>query len=87
MALRFGLRVPTAETPEDTAAYAAKVEAAGFDFMWMPDTPLLAGMWRDVYTCIWARRQRRHRACVSARRDQSLTRHPPDHGKRHRHLG
>jgi 5,10-methylenetetrahydromethanopterin reductase len=25
------------------------VEDSGFDFMWMPDTPLLAGRWRDVY--------------------------------------
>jgi 5,10-methylenetetrahydromethanopterin reductase len=36
-------------TPQDTGAYAARVEAAGFDFMWTPDTPLLAGLWRDVY--------------------------------------
>lgn len=49
MALRFGLRVPTQGRPQDTAAYAARVEAAGFDFLWMPDTPLLAGRWRDVY--------------------------------------
>lgn len=49
MALSFGLRVPTAGTPQETAEYATEVEAAGFDFMWMPDTPLLAGRWRDVY--------------------------------------
>jgi 5,10-methylenetetrahydromethanopterin reductase len=49
MTLRFGIRVPTVGTPRDTAAYAGEVEAAGFDFMWMPDTPLLAGLWRDVY--------------------------------------
>ena len=49
MALRFGIRVPTQGKPQDTGAYAARVEDAGFDFMWMPDTPLLAGRWRDVY--------------------------------------
>ena len=36
-------------TPQESGAYAARVEAAGFDFMWIPDTPLLAGRWRDVY--------------------------------------
>ncbi len=49
MALSFGIRVPTAGTPQETAEYAARVEGAGFDFLWMPDTPLLAGRWRDVY--------------------------------------
>ena len=49
MALSFGLRVPTAGTPQETAEYAARVEGAGVDFLWMPDTPLLAGRWRDVY--------------------------------------
>ena len=49
MALRFGIRVPTAGSPQETAEYATRVEGAGFDFLWMPDTPLLAGRWRDVY--------------------------------------
>jgi 5,10-methylenetetrahydromethanopterin reductase len=26
-----------------------QVEGAGLQFLWMPDTPLLAGRWRDVY--------------------------------------
>ena len=49
MAVSFGLRVPTQGKPQDTAAYAARVEGAGLDFLWTPDTPLLAGRWRDVY--------------------------------------
>ena len=49
MTMRFGLRVPTQGTPQETGAFAARVEAAGFDFLWMPDTPLLAGRWRDIY--------------------------------------
>src|SRR5690606_9486521 len=47
--VRFGLRVPTQGRPQDTGAFAQQVEAAGFDFLWTPDTPLLAGRWRDVY--------------------------------------
>lgn len=49
MAVSFGLRVPTQGKPQDTAAYAARVEGAGLDFLWTPDTPLLAGRWQDVY--------------------------------------
>ncbi|MDD9926403.1 MAG: LLM class flavin-dependent oxidoreductase [Rhodospirillaceae bacterium] len=49
MTIEHGLRVPMVGTPQDTGAYARQVEADGFDFMWVPDTPLLAGLWRDVY--------------------------------------
>ena len=48
MTLGFGIRVPTAGTPQETAEYAARVEGAGCDFL-DADTPLLAGRWRDVY--------------------------------------
>ncbi len=54
MSIQFGLRVPTVGKPQDTGAYAALVEAAGFDFMWTPDTPVLAGLWRDVYVHLTA---------------------------------
>jgi len=49
MSIEHGLRVPMVGTPQETGAYAKQVEAAGFDFLWVPDTPLLAGLWRDVY--------------------------------------
>ena len=49
MTIEHGLRVPMVGTPQDTGAYAKLVEENGFDFMWVPDTPLLAGLWRDVY--------------------------------------
>ena len=45
MRMSFGLRVPTQRKPQDTAVFATRVEDAGLDFMWMPDTPLLAGRW------------------------------------------
>jgi len=49
MPIQHGLRVPAVGTPAETGAFAKRVEAAGFDFMLTPDTPLLAGLWRDVY--------------------------------------
>jgi len=49
MTIEHGLRVPMVGKPQNAGAYAKEVEAAGFDFLWMPDTPLLAGLWRDVY--------------------------------------
>ena len=49
MPLSFGLRVPAVGRPQHTADFARRLESAGLDFMWMPDTPLLAGLWRDVY--------------------------------------
>ena len=76
MALRFGLRVPTVGTPADTAAYASHVEAAGFDFMWMPDTPLLAGMWRDVYMHLGAAAATTSTLRLGPGVTNPLTRHP-----------
>jgi 5,10-methylenetetrahydromethanopterin reductase len=76
MSTHYGLRVPTVGKPQDTGAYAAEVEGAGLDFMWTPDTPLLAGLWRDVYI---------HLACAALRTSKlrlgpgvtnPLTRHP-----------
>ncbi len=82
MTLQFGLRVPTVGAPQDTAAYAAEVEAAGFDFMWVPDTPLLAGRWRDVYMHLGAAAERTDAA--RPRRHQPADPPPAHHGKRHR---
>ena len=76
MTLQFGLRVPTVGTPADTAAYAAGVEAAGFDFMWVPDTPLLAGRWRDVYMHLGAAAGSTDRMRLGPGVTNPLTRHP-----------
>ena len=74
--LQFGLRVPTVGAPADTAGYAAEVEAAGFDFMWTPDTPLLAGRWRDVYMHLGAAAERTERIRLGPGVTNPLTRHP-----------
>ena len=74
--LQFGLRVPTVGAPADTAGYAAEVEAAGFDFMWTPDTPLLAGRWRDVYMHLGAAAERTERMRLGPGVTNPLTRHP-----------
>jgi 5,10-methylenetetrahydromethanopterin reductase len=76
MSLRFGLRVPTVGTPQDTGAYAEQVEAAGFDFMWMPDTPLLAGRWRDVYMHLIAAALQTSTLRLGPGVTNPLTRHP-----------
>lgn len=76
MTMRFGLRVPTVGTPAETAAYASRVEQAGFDFMWMPDTPLLAGRWRDVYMHLGAAAERTDRLRLGPGVTNPLTRHP-----------
>ena len=74
--MEFGIRVPTAGPPQASAAFAAEVEAAGFDFMWMPDTPLLAGRWRDVYVHLTAAALRTDRIRLGPGVTNPLTRHP-----------
>jgi 5,10-methylenetetrahydromethanopterin reductase len=76
MTVRFGLRVPTQGTPQDTAAFAAQVEAAGVDFLWMPDTPLLAGRWRDIYVHLTCTALRTTRLRLGPGVTNPLTRHP-----------
>ncbi|MEM7254396.1 MAG: LLM class flavin-dependent oxidoreductase [Pseudomonadota bacterium] len=74
--MRFGIRVPTTGTGRDTAAYAARVERAGFQFMWMPDTPLLAGRWRDIYVHLTAAALATERLRLGPGVTNPLTRHP-----------
>jgi 5,10-methylenetetrahydromethanopterin reductase len=76
MTVRFGLRVPTQGTPQETGAFAARVEAAGFDFLWMPDTPLLAGRWRDVYVHLTCAALQTSRLRLGPGVTNPLTRHP-----------
>lgn len=71
-----GIRVPTVGRAQDTGAYAARVEGAGFDFMWMPDTPWLAGRWRDVYVHLTAAALSTDRMRLGPGVTNPLTRHP-----------
>lgn len=74
--MRFGIRVPTKGSAQETAAFAARVEAAGFDFMWMPDTPLLAGRWRDIYVHLTCAALQTERLRLGPGVTNPLTRHP-----------
>jgi 5,10-methylenetetrahydromethanopterin reductase len=74
--MRFGIRVPTQGTPQETGTFAARVEAAGFDFMWMPDTPLLAGRWRDIYVHLTCAALQTERLRLGPGVTNPLTRHP-----------
>ena len=76
MTVRFGLRVPTQGSPQETGAFAAQVEAAGFDFLWMPDTPLLAGRWRDIYVHLTCAALQTSRLRLGPGVTNPLTRHP-----------
>jgi 5,10-methylenetetrahydromethanopterin reductase len=76
MTIRFGLRVPTQGTAQETGTFAAQVEAAGFDFLWMPDTPLLAGRWRDIYVHLTCAALRTSRLRLGPGVTNPLTRHP-----------
>ncbi len=74
--MRFGLRVPTQGTAQETGAFAEQVEAAGFDFLWMPDTPLLAGRWRDIYVHLTCAALCTSRLRLGPGVTNPLTRHP-----------
>lgn len=76
MTTKFGLRVPTVGKPQDTGAYATEVEGAGFDFMWTPDTPLLAGLWRDVYIHLTCAALQTSKLRLGPGVTNPLTRHP-----------
>lgn len=76
MALSFGLRVPTQGSGQETAAFATRVEGAGMDFMWMPDTPLLAGRWRDVYAHLTCAAMTTRTLRLGPGVTNPLTRHP-----------
>jgi 5,10-methylenetetrahydromethanopterin reductase len=46
---RFGLRVPACAHPFEVAGFAQRVEQAGFDVCWIPDSQFV---WRDVWATL-----------------------------------
>ncbi len=52
MALTLGVRFQPTQNPAEIGEAAAECERAGFDAVWMTDTPLLAGRWGDPYVCL-----------------------------------
>ena len=76
MPIEHGLRVPMVGMPQETGIYAKRVEEAGFDFMWVPDTPLLAGLWRDVYMHLTCAALETSRIRLGPGVTNPITRHP-----------
>ena len=72
----IGIRVPIQGRPQDTAAFATRIEDAGLDFMWMPDTPLLAGRWRDTYAHLICSALTTSKIRLGPGVTNPLTRHP-----------
>ncbi|MCB1742333.1 MAG: LLM class flavin-dependent oxidoreductase [Gammaproteobacteria bacterium] len=76
MALEMGIRLPTAGPPQASAAFAERAEASGFEFLWMPDTPVLAGRWRDVYPHLTCAALSTRRLRLGPGVTNPITRHP-----------
>ena len=76
MNIRHGLRIPMVGTPQDTGIYAKKVEEDGFDFLWVPDTPLLAGLWRDVFMHLTCAALETSKIYLGPGVTNPITRHP-----------
>ena len=74
--VEHGIRVPTVGRPQDTAEFARQAETAGFDFMLVPDTPWLAGRWRDVYVHLTAAALATTNLRLGPGVTNPLTRHP-----------
>lgn len=74
--IKQGIRVPTVGRPQETATFAKRVEDGGFDFMWTPETPWLAGRWRDVYVHLTAAALHTERLRLGPGVTNPLTRHP-----------
>lgn len=71
--MRIGVRVPPCRPATEIAAFAADVEAAGFDTMYVPDSQLL---WRDAYVTLHAAATRTSRLGLATAVSNVVTRHP-----------
>ncbi|HEX6360630.1 LLM class flavin-dependent oxidoreductase [Actinophytocola sp.] len=71
--MRIGVRVPPCRPATEVAAFAADVEAAGFDTLYVPDSQLL---WRDSYLTLFAAALRTTTLGLGTAVSNVVTRHP-----------
>jgi 5,10-methylenetetrahydromethanopterin reductase len=71
--LKVGVRVPPCRPANELAAFAADVEAGGFDTMYVPDSQVL---WRDSYLTLFAAALRTSRLGLGTAVSNVVTRHP-----------
>lgn len=71
--MRIGIRVPPCRPATEIAAFAADVEAAGFDTLYVPDSQIL---WRDAYLTLYAAALRTSTLGLGTAVSNVVTRHP-----------
>jgi 5,10-methylenetetrahydromethanopterin reductase len=73
MSIQFGIRLPPCEPVRAIADAAARVEADGFDSVWVPDSQLL---WRDAWVTLSAVALATTRIKIGIGVTTPVTRHP-----------
>jgi 5,10-methylenetetrahydromethanopterin reductase len=71
--MKVGVRVPPCRPAADLGAFAAEVEDAGFDAVYVPDSQTL---WRDAYLTLYAAALRTSRVRLVTAVSNVITRHP-----------
>ncbi len=71
--MRIGVRVPPCRPATEVAAFAADVEDAGFDLLYVPDSQIL---WRDSYLTLFAAALRTSELGLGTAVSNVVTRHP-----------
>ncbi|MFI5624808.1 LLM class flavin-dependent oxidoreductase [Nocardioides sp. NPDC051685] len=71
--LRIGVRVPPCRPAHELGEFAAEVEKAGFDTMYVPDSQTL---WRDSFISLFAAALRTSRLQLATAVSNVATRHP-----------
>lgn len=71
--MKIGLRVPPCEPLGGMVDIAVDAEAAGFDFMWVPDSQLI---WRDLWGTLGAMATGTDRISLGSNVTNSVTRDP-----------
>src|SRR5699024_3053785 len=71
--MEIGLRMPPCEPIPQLAEFAANVEEAGFDGLYVPDSQTL---WRDAYLTLYAAATRTKQLALGTAVSNVVTRHP-----------